>query len=177
MLVSISNFKSIPIYSADCNAPLIFCIKFIDKLATVLDFSSWIMMSKVDGWKLHRAQNYRHAYSEWPTDIRFKETALRRVHRYFNHPEANWLFAVMKRGTPDKVITQDLELLEKTTSSCKVCQRHTHVPDRIGVSLPNTDCIFNRLFWLDPMTVEKGCVLYMIDVDTKFGSDAFTRGK
>lgn len=114
------------------------------------------------------------AFREWPMNVQYTETELRRVHNNFNYAESVRLLTVMRRGVPDKAAAQDLNLLEKISKSCPIFRRHAEAPHRFCVSQRNEDCIFNGLVLLDLMKLEKGTVLHIVDVSTKFSSASFT---
>lgn len=143
------------------------------RLATVLEFRNWRLTSKLDDLSVPMVEKQGHVYVEWTIDVLFTTPELRRVHRHFIHPEPHRLYAMMKRGAPEKLRPEYLTALEEITRSCDVCQRQTNAPHRFRVSMPHGECTFNRLVSLDLMSLEKCTALHVVDVDTKFGAACF----
>lgn len=135
MPISLSCPIDVPADVVECDIPFLFGLDLMKRLATILDFGKWQLTSKLDGWSVPIVEKYGHAYIEWPTPILYTESELRRVHRYFNHPEPHRIYAVMKRGASEKTYLSDLSTLEKITSSCDVYKRIADAPRRFRVSL------------------------------------------
>lgn len=126
------------------------------------------MKSKSKGWQAKLTYKLGHCYIEWPTAVCYTELELRRIHRRFCHPRTDKRFALLKRANESTATTEVRKLLEKIRDSFKVCQTNGREPHRIGMSLPDDECTFNRHTSMDLMELSKRTVLHIVDRDTKF---------
>lgn len=171
--VSETHFANVNAAVVEIDVPFLLGLDALTKFKVILNFGDDTAQSKCDGWKLKMVRKLGHVYIEWPPSILYTETELRRIHRHFYHPRVDKLFAVMKRADPKLVATDVYKDLEKIQSTCDVCQRESNAPHRFRVSLPNVNCVFNRVVSLDLMKLGKRTVLHIVDRDTKFGAACF----
>lgn len=101
------------------------------------------------------------------------EKKLPHIHRHFYHPEADRLFTLLKRANPYAVSLDVYSNLEKIKGTCDMCQQEADARHRFRVSLPQNDCIFNKVVSLDLMSLDKRTVLHIVYCDTKFGAACF----
>lgn len=122
-------------------------------------------------------RKHEHIYLEWGQAVHYTTVELGRLHRHFNHPQADRLSALLRRaggGTTDASTQAELERL---TATCDVCQRLAQAPGRFRVAMPHKDVVFNRTVLMDLMYLDGRSVLHAVDEDTLFNAAAFTRGE
>lgn len=118
-----------------------------------------------------------HIYLEWGQAVHYTTVELGRLHKHFNHPQADRLSALLRRAGGGNVEAGTRAKLEELTAACDVCQRLAQAPGRFRVAMPNDDVVFNRMVLMDLMYLDGRSVLHAVDKDTLFSAAAFTRGE
>lgn len=150
----------------DVNVLSLLALDVMTNLKNVLDFGEDVITSKCYGWSYLMVKKLGHAYIQWVPSLLYTELDLRLIHRHFYHPQTDKPFAVMRIFDSEAVSIAVYEDLEKIQSTCDVCQRESDAPPLFRVSLPYTDCVFNRIGSLDLIKLEKTSVLHV----TKFSA-------
>lgn len=83
----------------------------------------------------------------------------------------------MKRADVPDVGPDTLKQLQDVASGCDVCQRLAQEPSQFRVALPEEDCCFNRLVYIDVMFLEQKAVLHAVDRDTLFSAATALNGQ
>lgn len=171
--ISHSFFLSFDADVVDANVPLLLGLDVLTSYRMILNFADDEVTSKADGWRLPLIRKGGHVYLDWTVGILYTVPELRKIHRHFYHPHSEKLYAMMRRADPKKVSPEVLADLERVSATCEVCQREADAPHRFRVSLPGSDCIFNRTVCMDLMSLDGNSVLHVVDKDTKFGAASF----
>lgn len=165
----------------DVDIPFLLGLEFLDLFDVVIEVAQVLLISR-SGWEVPLTHRLGHLYicnDDKNMEMLYTEEELRKVHKHFFHPKSERLYAVLKRGDPESVTTEDLKCLEKLAKKCDVCQRYAAGPRRFRVSLPKEDVVFNRTLCIDLMFLTtqegkpKGAVLHCVDKDTKFNAACF----
>lgn len=175
--VSDYGFIEIDAHIVDVDVPLLLGLDTMTKLEMILDFAKDTVTSKLDSWKIPLIRKLGHAYITWSPSVMYTDKELRKIHRHFHHPQAERLYALMKRANPNEATAETLKELQEVQSNCDVCQREADEPQRFRVSMPNDDVVFNRVVSLDLMKINRRTVLHAVDRDTKFSAACFTNGE
>lgn len=175
--VGLKHFAEVSADVVDPDVPFLLGLDVLTKFKIILDFDKDMIRSKCDGWAAPIVRKFGHAYLEWLPSILYTEAELRRVHRHFFHPSTERLAAVIKRSDPSAMSPQVIADLDKIKSTCDVCQREAGIPHRFRVSMPASECIFNRIVCLDIMKLDGISVLHVVDRDTKFSAATFLSGE
>lgn len=110
--------------------------------------------------------------------ISYRQPELFRIHRHFYHPQPDRIYNLMKRAADPDAASDTLKRLEDLSSRCYVCQRLSKGPGRLRVSLPAEDIVFNRVVYMDIMTLSGKTVIHFVDRDTLFSAATFlTKGE
>lgn len=134
------------------------------------------MNTKAGSWKFELSRKLRHLYLLWPLDLFFTEAELRKIHRNFFYSIDTKPFNLIKSASPNNSTSETGRLLTNVRSTCKVFQHIVHEPYRFRVSLPNDECIFNRVVALGFMYLNGRTVLHAVDLDTNPSAARFTSG-
>lgn len=161
----------------DVDLPLLLGLDVLSRLKAVLDFGKYTMTSTAGNCTIPLTKRMGHAYIDWQSSILYTEPELRKMHRHFFHPSTDKLYAIIKRAEPTTTNTGMYDILEKVKGTCDTCQRNAAEPHRFRVSLPNEDCVFNRVVSMDIMFLDSKSVLHVVDRDTKFGAASFLLGQ
>lgn len=117
-----------------------------------------------------------HVYFECILTIMYTEEEIGHIHRHLYHLQTDRLFTLLRRAGSDSVSLEFSSDLEKIRATYDVRQCKTNSSHRIRVSLPDDDCVFNRVVSSDLMASEKRTMFHVVDRYRKFTLVCFLLG-
>lgn len=160
-------------YVVTIDIPLLLGLEVLRELNLFINFGDGVMMSSLDDWRMNLTFKMGHLYAEWPPSVYYTETELRRIHHYFYHPSTEELLGIIQHGAKEHAIPDLRSQLEHILEICDTCQRLAKETSRFRVTMPNTDCVFNRTVGMGIMKLEGHSVLHIVDHDTKFSAASY----
>jgi len=161
----------------DLNVPLLFGLDALDAYALYVNSVENTLKCDSRDIVTPLVRKDGHIYLEWGHAIHYTTAELERLHRHFNHPAAERLSALLARAGGPKATPNARAELDRVAAACQVCQRLAKAPSRYRVALPTEGVTFNRTVYLDLMYLDGRSVLHVVDRDTAFSDDAFTRAE
>lgn len=171
--VNSDHYIDVRAHIVNVDIPLLIGLDVLTSLRATIDFADDIVSAKDDSWSIKLRRKLGHLYIVWDDEICFMDTEVRRLHRHFHHPSDAKLMALIERANPDDATTETKTAVAKVRNACNVCQRNAREPSRFRFSLPEDECVFNRIVSMDIMSLDGRHVLHCVDRDTKFGAAAF----
>lgn len=157
--------------------PLLLGLYMLRQLKLIVDFEDRSLISLKDDWSVQLVHKLGHLYVEWPPSLYYREAELRRIHRHFYQPSTNKLLGLIPHGASDHITPELHGQLGHIRDTCDTCQKLASNPNRFRVSMPKTDCFFNRTVGMDIMQIDNQSLLHVVDKDTKLGAAAFLKGE
>lgn len=139
------------------------CLENNIRPCMLLDICSNTITSLHMNWTISVNQRHGHLYLQWPTQIMFTVTELKKVHQHLFHTQLDWRFQLLCRYDPNNTTTQDSGKLVRTTKELDVCQWLANTPNRLQASISHTHCVFNRSVCIDVMMIWRRTVLHAVD--------------
>jgi Reverse transcriptase (RNA-dependent DNA polymerase) len=157
-------------------------LDLMDEVGVLFDNTTNQLMNPTGSWSIPVVRKFGHAYIEWPAEVMYMETEVRRLHSSFYHPSADKLFNLIRRANPSKATTSLHDTINGVCRSCTACQEFYVKPTRFKVFIPEMGIVFNRQVALDLMFVKTDGhrarpLLHVVDVETNFSAATFLRSE
>lgn len=160
----------------DIDVPLLIGLDILDEHKLYINNVKNLLVCENPQWSGPVTRKMGHIYYEWGYGTMYTKAELKKIHRHFYHPRPERIFSLMKRANDPQATADTLKLLEDVTESCDVCQRIAKQPGRFRVALPTEDIVFNRLVYLDLMSLDGKSVLHIVCRDTLFSAAIYLDG-
>lgn len=164
-----SHYVKVVTEIVDVDVPFLLRLDVLIHIRATLDFNVFLLSKIFDDWYVPLMRIMRHFYVEWPVRILIFSPQLRRIHRHFEHPSAERLYALTKRAEPHGQHPELMRELEDIQRSCGVCRRIVNAPWRFRVTFPEEGDKFDSNMCLNILKLAQCSVLYAVNKTMRFG--------
>jgi hypothetical protein len=114
------------------DVPFLVGLDTMDALAITTDTVLNVLKCPKEGWSIPLVRKHGHVFLEWQKgiDVYFTKDELKKMHRSFCHPPNQSLLNLIKKGKPEELVSNTLQVLEEISKACQVCQRQGPKPVR-----------------------------------------------
>lgn len=149
--ISIIVFITFEADVVNIDAPLLLGLEVLTYSNVIVEFPDNEVRSKTNGLRIPLVRKQGHAYLVWTVSILYTNGYLRKIHIHFYRPHPDKFHAMMKRAYPEKVSLHFLADMESIKFTCDVRKREEDVTHLFSVSIPDGNCVFNRIVCIDLM--------------------------
>jgi hypothetical protein len=150
-------------------------LDLMDDVGLIFDNMKKTLSSPMMSVSLPVVRKMGHAYLEWPEEVLYTESEVRKIHSAFYHPSADKLFNLIRRANPSVATSSLLNTIKHISKACLACQEYSIQHTRFKVAIPEIGIVFNRQVAMDLMFMKVGTgrsrpLLHVVDVETNVSS-------
>jgi hypothetical protein len=135
--------RNVDVVQADI--PLLMGLDLMDEVGVLSDNTTNQLMNPTGLWSIPVVRKFGHAYIEWPAEVMYTETEVRRLHSSFYHTSADKLFNLIRRANSSKATTSLHDTVKRVCRSCFACQEFFVKPTCFKVSIPEMGIVIDKL--------------------------------
>ncbi len=110
-------------------------------------------------WSMPLTRKHGQLYLTWNSkSIVLTKSEIIKLHRHFKNPTSGKRYEVMNCARRNQVEESTRKLLKKINEVCETCQTFSAPPQRLRVSLPQSDIVFNLLVELTLLTLRQDSI-------------------
>jgi hypothetical protein len=120
------------------NLPLLMGLDLMDDIGLLFDNTTNKVESPKGKWSLPVVRKLGHAYLEWPLEVMYTESEVRKLHSTFYHPSVEKIFNLIRRAYPSEATSALRDTIKKVARACCSCQEYSIKHTRFKVAIPET---------------------------------------